>query len=949
MNMFKRIIILPCLLILSTSIFAGKSNSSTGSYRLPAGVTSEDYQHGVIIFKVKDQYRSLCTNSGVNILPLNSVLNNVGCTSVKKIFAGKEKPREEKNAMGQKLVDLSLIYTAKIDANLPIEKVVNSLMSTGMLEYAEPSFIYKTNFNPNDPQTSSQQWFINKIQAYSAWDIQQGDTSVVIGIVDTGTDWDHPDLQSNIKYNYADPINGLDDDNDGYIDNFRGWDVSMNDNNPMVDMSDHGSHVSGCADAVTNNGIGVSSPAFKCKFLPVKCANATSVSTIDNGYEGIVYAADHGCQIINCSWGGSFGGSYGQDAITYASVNKGALVVCAAGNTYSDVAQFPAAYNYAFSVAATNSADEKSSFSTYNYSVDIAAPGSNIYSTVYNNSYTSYDGTSMASPITAGCAALVKSQFPAYNNMQIAEQLRMTADNIYGISANNGYMDKLGTGRVNLFRAVSENPKGVRMDNIQMSDNNDLAFVAGDTLRISGDVLNLLAPLTNLTVTLSSPSPYVTILNNSINPGAMATLDMVNTSATPFTVKINNNAPVNSNITFKMAFTDGSLIVNQIFSVIVNVDYINVNINEIGTTITSKGRLYYYGINQTSGLGFDFNGSNLVYDGGLMIGNNNNVSDNCRDGSNFDDDFVKQIAVSRIIPSVNSEYDLKTTFNDNNASSKLNVLVKHKTYAWSTPGNTRFVIVEYNIKNNGANALSSLYAGICSDWDIQTYANNKADEDAALKMGYAWCTDAGGLYAGTKLLTSTPYLCYSIDNVTGGGGGVDATSNFTSAEKYTCLSNSRPQAGNTLPAGNDVMQVVSSGPFNLASGDSVIVAFALLAGDSLADLQQSAVNAQIKYDGIITSASNLSSMADKNNSLEVYPNPAQDAIHISYLCSKITDSQVNISITDLAGRTVLKSKIENLHHGNNKLTLSATGLRKGVYFVHADDGEKLLVKKIMIK
>lgn len=193
------------------------------------------------------------------------------------------------------------------------------------------------------------------------------------------TDCDHPDLQSNIKYNYADPINGVDDDNDGYIDNYRGWDMSMNDNNPMVDMSDHGSHVSGCADAVTNNGTGVSSPGFNCKFLPVKCANATSVSTIDHGYEGIVYAADHGCQIINCSWGGGGGGSFGQDAVTYASVNMGALVVCSAGNTYSDVAQYPAAYKYAFSVAATNSSDEKSSFSTYNYTVDISAPWAPIF------------------------------------------------------------------------------------------------------------------------------------------------------------------------------------------------------------------------------------------------------------------------------------------------------------------------------------------------------------------------------------------------------------------------------------------------------------------------------------------------------------------------------------------------------------------------------------------
>lgn len=948
--MFKRFLLLPCFCLLTTGILANNKLLPDNNYRLPQGITSEDYQHGKVIFKVKDQFRSFCSPSGINIQPLNIALNSAKCTSVRKVFAGKEKPLREENEMGQKLADLSLIYLADIDASLPIEKVINSMMATGVLEYAEPSFVYKTSFTPNDPQTNSQQWFINKIQAYSAWDIQKGDTSVVIGIVDSGTDWDHPDLQNNIKYNYNDPVNGADDDNDGYIDNYRGWDMSMNDNNPMVDMSDHGSHVSGCAAAVTDNGIGVSSPGFYCKFLPVKCANSTSVTTIDSGYEGIVYAADHGCQIINCSWGGSGGGSFGQDAVTYASVNMGALVVCSAGNTYSDVAQYPAAYKYAFSVAATNSSDEKSSFSTYNYTVDISAPGSNIYSTVYNNSYTSYDGTSMSSPITAGCAALVKSQFPSYINMQIAEQLRMTADNIYGVSGNSSYMDKLGTGRVNLYRAVNENPKGVQMDNLQFSDNNDQAFVAGDTLHISGDIINLLAPLNNLTVTLSSASPYVTILNNTINPGAMATLAVQNTAATPFTVKINNSAPVNSNVVFKLAFTDGNLIVNQVFTVVVNVDYINVNINEIGTTITSKGRLYYYGINQTSGLGFSFNGNNLVYDGGLMIGNNNKVSDNCRDGANFDDDFVKQIAVKRIIPSVTSEYDLTATFNDNNApaADRLKVLVSHKTYAWSTPGNTRFIIVEYNIKNNGNNTLSTLYAGICSDWDIQTYANNKADEDAALKMGYAWCTDAGGLYAGTKLLTPTPYLCYNIDNVTGGGGGVDAASNFTGAEKYTCLSNSRPQAGNTLSTGNDVIQVVSTGPFNLAAGDSVIVAFALLAGDSLADLQQSAANAQIKYDGI-TSVNNISAASGDGTLLQVYPNPVQGDVQITYTVNKASVNTVDISLADVSGRIVYKKQIGQLQQGKNQISLPTTGFSKGIYFIRADDGESVLVNKVLIK
>ncbi|HRB54407.1 MAG TPA: T9SS type A sorting domain-containing protein, partial [Bacteroidia bacterium] len=515
-----------------------------------------------------------------------------------------------------------------------------------------------------------------------------------------------------------------------------------------------------------------------------------------------------------------------------------------------------------------------------------------------------------------------------------------------------GFVDKLGTGRVNLYNAVTQSPKGVRMDNISLSDNNDLAFVAGDTLRITGDVLNLLAPLSNLTVTLSTVSSSVTILNNTINPGAMATLDVVNTATTPFLVKIKPTAPVNSNVVFKLSFTDGNLIVNQYFTVVVNVDYINVNINEVATTITSKGRLFYYGINQTSGLGFDFNGDNLVYDGGLMIGNNNLVSDNCRDGSNFDDDFQKQIAIKAIIPSVKSEFDLTTNFNDNNvtAANRLKVLVRHNTYAWSSPGNSRFIIVEYHIKNTGTNALSTLYAGICADWDIQTYANNKSDVDAVNKMGYSWCTDNGGLYAGVKLLSATPFNSYAIDNVTGGAGGVDATSDFTNSEKYTTLSTSRAQAGNTLPAGNDVIQVVSSGPFNLAGGDSITVAFALIAGDSLADIQQSAANAQIKYDGILTSVQENIAHGSETQLLNPYPNPnSGNELNIPFYIAKNQINSVNISLTDMTGRTVVDLQNIQTISGMNIQTVNMAGLSNGIYLIKLESAGKIYTGKISVQ
>lgn len=190
----------------------------------------------------------------------------------------------------------STLYEITYNNSIPIKKTINILMATGIIEYAEPLYKIQLLSNPNDPDTASQ-YYLGLIKAYDAWDISQGDSNIVVGVTDTGTDLDHPDLAAGIAYNYADPINGIDDDGDGYIDNFMGWGFGQNDNDPSVDVI-HGSFVLGLAGAVTNNGIGIAGAGYKTRFLPVKISNNGVLTT---AYEGIVYAADHGCQIINCS------------------------------------------------------------------------------------------------------------------------------------------------------------------------------------------------------------------------------------------------------------------------------------------------------------------------------------------------------------------------------------------------------------------------------------------------------------------------------------------------------------------------------------------------------------------------------------------------------------------------------------------------------------------------
>ncbi len=878
------------------------SAQSLSGYSLPKGVTTSDLDAGIIVFKLKADHRAQARTNGVDLQPLNTVLEQIGATDIQKVFPAKTAPAVERNAMGQKLVDLSLIYQMRYDQSIQLEKAINAVLRTGLVEYAEPKFIPRLLFTPNDPNLTLQ-YHLGKIQAYTAWDIEQGDTSVVIGITDTGGDLDHPDMIANLKINYNEPVDGIDNDNDGYIDNYRGWDLGENDNNPSVtSASNHGSHVAGCAAAVTDNNVGVAAPGFNCKYLPIKISSATG--SLTKAYEGITYAADAGCQIINCSWGGPGGGSFGQDVIDYATINMNALVIAAAGNDNNEDAFFPASYRNVLSVASTGNSDTKSSFSNYGAFIDVCAPGSNIYAAQSNNAYQAQSGTSMASPVAAGAAAIIKSYFPSYTALQVGEKLRVTCDNIYGISGNAAYQNKLGKGRINMFRALTVSSPSVRILDPSSTDNNDNAFVVGDTLRITGDITNYLDPTTNLVVTISTTSTWVTILDNTTTIGALGTLASVNNSADPFLVRINPNTPLNTKVTFRFNITDGAYTDVQLYDVVLNVDYINVTVNQVSTTITSKGRIGYNGTGQTEGLGFAYNGENLVYEAGLMIGKSTSaVSDNVRNDTGTDNDFQSTQVVQKLMPTVQSEFDLFGKFNDSPATAPLPVLVSHKALAWSNPGDDKYVIVEYTIKNTSTSTMSNLYAGVFADWDIQDYSLNKGNENAALKMGYVYNTTATGLWAGIKVLTNTPFKHYAVDNIAG-GGGANLSDGYSTSEKYTTLSTNRATAGGT-GTGNDVIDVVSTGPFTIAAGDSVRVAFALIAGDDLNDLNTSATNAQIKYDGLFVS---LVETNPNSMNLSVSPNPVGDQLQIMLPSEKLIQE---IRVVDMTGRILLSNYAQN--------------------------------------
>lgn len=909
-------------------------------YVLHPSLTSKDYLANTIILKVKPNYRNHCTSNAINHPLFQNLVQSLNVTNLHKKFPFDKAPERESNSAGQRFVDLSLIYELNYNSSLPIEKAINKLLSTGVFIYAEPHIIPQLNYNPNDPLANpTDQYHLQTINAFNAWNINKGDSTIVIGITDTGIDPTHPDLFNCIKRNYNDIPDGVDNDGDLYVDNYLGWDLGSNDNDATFAANAHGVHVCGIAGATTDNATGGAGIGFNCKILPIKISDATG--SLIAAYEGIKYGADHGCTVINCSWGSTGSSQYGQDIIDYATINKNCLIVAAAGNNIFNTDFYPAAYNHVLAVANTNSSDVKSNSSNYGYFVDVCAPGENIFSTWPGNMYVNQSGTSMASPLTAGAAGLVKKQFPSYNALQIGERLKVTADNIY--SLNTPYVNRLGSGRINVFRALSDPPTpGVVFSNKAVSDHNDEMFIIGDTLFITGLFTNYLDPTSALSATLNPLSAYAAVIDNTTSLGIINTLASANNNTDPFRYKLNGSIPINQAIDFELVMQDGSYQSKQFFTVYVNVDYINITINDVNTTATSNGKIGYNQNGQSQGLGFAYKGVDLLYEAGLMVGVDTNRVSDCVRGNNpsiADVDFSNQQTIAKQIPSIYADLETQAKIKDNLAFTPLNIEVGQKTLTWVSAPNRQFVIWEYQITNKNSNdTLKNLYIGLFADWDIDgaTYAQNRSGYHPATKMGYSFYTASNGKYGGIKLLTNTaaPNF-YAVDHVSGGNGGLDFTNGVDTKEKYVSLSTQRLSAG-AGGNGNDVINVMSSGPFTLKPNESVTVAFAVLGADSLAHLINGANQAQLKYDGLTTGLIPFSTI---QNNIYSSPNPANDIITIQQ--NNIVYNQVEI--INVSGQIIAYKKLTSANE-----IINVSDFPNGFYFLRYNGGDQSFTQKLII-
>ncbi|MDQ2178988.1 S8 family serine peptidase [Marinifilum sp. D714] len=357
---------------------------------------------------------------------------------------------------------------------------------------------------PNDPRFPDQWHYENTgqnggtpgsdISLLEAWEIETGNPNVIVAIEDGGVDWDHEDLAGNMWVNPGEIAgNGIDDDNNGYVDDVYGYNFA--NNTGTISVGDHGTHVAGTVAAETNNGIGVAGVAGgNGNNNGVRLMSCNVFTDTSNGgfAEAFTYAADNGAVISQNSWGYSNKGVYDQavlDAIDYFIANaggpgeamNGGLVVIAAGNDDDSGLWYPGCYESALAVGAVNCKDEKAWYSNYDTWVDISAPGGElissntdptaVHSTLPNNQYGVMQGTSMACPHVSGVAALIVSKY--YGNItpqQVWDKLVNTTDNIDATIPT--FIGKLGSGRMNAFAALSDGnppatPTGLVASNVK--------------------------------------------------------------------------------------------------------------------------------------------------------------------------------------------------------------------------------------------------------------------------------------------------------------------------------------------------------------------------------------------------------------------------------------------------------------------------------------------------
>ncbi|GAA5522367.1 hypothetical protein Asal01_02326 [Fodinibius salicampi] len=952
-----------------------------------------------LIIKYESDQRIAQLKAKLSTNPKNAVeqfLRLSGAQNFEPLFtSGQRQQLHKKNT--QKAEALLNIHEITFNRSIDPAQMAAKVERMPGVEYAEPRYLRRLHFTPNDPTLEK---FIEFHRFEEAWDLSTSDPNIVIAIVDGGVDYTHPELddklwvnqeeipstlQSQVDQNSDGTItsseikqylreegndynndgdillddalhpdsplmDNTDNDDNGYIDDLFGWDFwdsgSINqatpDNNPIFDGTDHGTHVAGIAAAETDNDFGIAAASFQSSYMAVKAGGTSEdPNSVAFGFQGILYAAEQGADVINCSWGGDGASQAEQDLIDYVT-ELGSVVISSSGNDGLDQVGFPAGYSKVVGVGSITTNNSAAEYSNYGYNLDVFATGSGIRSTGNNGAFVNKSGTSMAAPVVSGLAALIKHIHPDWSAERIGQQIRTSAtpvDNANGTDYNH----KLGRGKIEAFEALNTDNPGLRIVSSRFLNNENQKLQINQPGRVEIQMVNNGRSASNLNLQLQALSNQgIEIAGTNLSLSSLSTGD---TTEVTFDLTITESFDLRETPTLRLDFSSASGNYED-FGIIRYDEFLYevIATNRIKTSMAADGTIgFTQPINGSGGVGFIplkasdngfTEGNNMLFEGGLMIEIDDKIYDAVRteDGQLSRDFDPIDLFTTRRTDAI-SDLDGHTTFKINSDTTH-DATIRLETFAYDNPQLHNMVFLKYTLQNNSSfHPLKNTYVGLFNDWDIGTSSNNSTTYLASDSLLYLSDETPNSDEPMASVASLGPISSIlAIDNTIEGEqdsltfGLYDG---FTDQEKSRSL---KAQKVKTSVENTDASAVVASGPYTLGPNAEVTIGFLYAFGENPEELR-SQINAgrqqkpfEISPPGEAVAESTPTSI----NLFQNYPNPFKSETNIRFDLENTT--RVTLTIYDVLGRKVRVLTDTELETGTHFITFDAENLSSGVYF-----------------
>ena len=674
----------------------------------------------------------------------------------------------------------------------------------------------------------------------------------------------HFDLQGVLWRNLGEVAdNGVDDDENGFIDDVNGWNFGSNSPDPSgISGSeyggDHGTAVAGAATAVADNGIGLAGTSWNARLMALNVDCSLRPATPCGYWQGITYSALNGADIINASYGG-FGTSQAKASVMQAATDEGALLDVAAGNNSVNFDHFPiypAAITMVLSVGGTLAESDKNYYN-YGRSVNVFAAGRGVIVPLPGNTFGWEYGTSFASPLVAGVAALVKTANPHFSPHQVREQVRMTADNIDGVNGA-ALVGLLGRGRVNAYRAVTESGlPAVRMTKANWGGSEG-ALRSGDSVELSTTFTNYLANAENLTIEWFSDGDFVDFATGPIGIGTLVTAESTSVT-TAFT--LSEDTPYRARFFVSPRARAGSYDDAP--------DIVRLSANEGETlthvtggmelTITTEGNFGFlddlYGRIGRGISAYDASNArrSILLEGGLLVATGPNAVSDCL----YSDELELQILWQHmdLVPMEGARLKIREPgdlvaqegrmqITDAGAPNPIGVTILQESFMDTADEHEDFVILRYTIENPTDREISNVHVGLMFDWWLNDDRyQDHAGFDVTRNMGFQQdAATSPRMMAGTIPLTVNAPVHYRA---------LRREESKTDRTKWTYLTGGIQEPDSEA---NDWEQVTGLGPFLMGPGEEIQVAFAVVTGRNREDFFQNADNATALWESTIQQA-----------------------------------------------------------------------------------------------